>query len=423
MLWVLMLPWLPPALRPHQPTPRPALANLEPWHYSVVRFEWDALRYGASRSGSRAFHRLSVSARLDLIRDYLEVEAQRQALERRLRQLEENPDGSMPSHWDATQRHRDQLVAYQTRNRALLEHAIQWLIREELAAAGITSITRTFPPVQFQIIEPPLLLTFSPRHEIQSIRFAYLSADTPWAEIERYEDFVLSDFDLSAHVTRVGGVATYPTTVLSEFVRLEFLLDVVAHEWSHTYLLFQPLGVRYFSSIPLRTLNETVATLFGREIARRIMLRHFRDLIPEPSPPAPTSEETEEDSFDFRDAMHRTRVGTDELLAAGRVVEAERYMERRRRFINAQGYRLRKLNQAYFAFHGTYATSPSSSSPIGPKLTELRALSPDLASFMDVARRFRRVSDLDAALQHARQRDPEAAARYAESVRDAPTAP
>ena len=41
-----------------------------------------------------------------------------------------------------------------------------------------------------------------------------------------------------------------------------------------------------------------------------------------------------------------------------------------------QGYVIRKLNQAYFAFHGSYAVGTSATDPIGGKLRSLR-LAPD----------------------------------------------
>jgi hypothetical protein len=57
-------------------------------------------------------------------------------------------------------------------------------------------------------------------------------------------------------------------------------------------------------------------------------------------------------------------------------------MEQRRKFLAENGYYIRKINQAYFAFNGLYADTPASRSPIGPKMTELRQLSPSLGDFL-----------------------------------------
>jgi hypothetical protein len=58
-------------------------------------------------------------------------------------------------------------------------------------------------------------------------------------------------------------------------------------------------------------------------------------------------------------------------------------MESRRLVFLQNGYLLRKLNQAYFAFHGSYALSPGSIDPTGPQIRQLRAASPTLKSFLD----------------------------------------
>ena len=75
----------------------------------------------------------------------------------------------------------------------------------------------------------------------------------------------------------------------------------------------------------------------------------------------------------------------DELLAEGKVEEAEAYMEERRQFFWVNGYRIRKLNQAYFAFYGAYADTPGEqgADPIGPALLAIREDSDSLAEFMD----------------------------------------
>jgi len=46
------------------------------------------------------------------------------------------------------------------------------------------------------------------------------------------------------------------------------------------------------------------------------------------------------------------------------------------------GYNIRKLNQAYFAFRGTYASNPASVSPINEQMQEMRRLSPSLRAFI-----------------------------------------
>ena len=52
------------------------------------------------------------------------------------------------------------------------------------------------------------------------------------------------------------------------------------------------------------------------------------------------------------------------------------------------GYAIRVLNQAYFAFHGTYAESPASSSPIGAQVRRFRQHSESAGDFVLRIREF-----------------------------------
>jgi hypothetical protein len=100
----------------------------------------------------------------------------------------------------------------------------------------------------------------------------------------------------------------------------------------------------------------------------------------------PSSELDETQPFDFRAEMHETRVTADKLLAEGKIEEAEAYMEQRRQVFWQNGYLLRKLNQAYFAFHGAYADVPGGAAgedPVGPAVRALREQSDSLEDFLN----------------------------------------
>jgi hypothetical protein len=61
-------------------------------------------------------------------------------------------------------------------------------------------------------------------------------------------------------------------------------------------------------------------------------------------------------------------------------------MEERRELFWENGYLLRKLNQAYFAFHGAYADVPGGAAgedPVGPAVRALREKSDTLADFVN----------------------------------------
>ena len=73
-------------------------------------------------------------------------------------------------------------------------------------------------------------------------------------------------------------------------------------------------------------------------------------------------------------------------------------MEEKRQSFAEHGVYIRKLNQAYFAFYGTYADGPASSNPVGPKIERVWELTKDAGAFLKVMREIRSVPDLDRAI-------------------------
>ena len=76
------------------------------------------------------------------------------------------------------------------------------------------------------------------------------------------------------------------------------------------------------------------------------------------------------------------------MLAQGKVEEAEAYMEERRQLMADNGRFIRKINQAFFAFHGTYATSAASISPIDEQLRLLQSSTDSLEEFIKTVGEF-----------------------------------
>ena len=93
--------------------------------------------------------------------------------------------------------------------------------------------------------------------------------------------------------------------------------------------------------------------------------------------------QADESGFDFNHEMREIRKTVDTYLARGEVEQAEEFMEQKRQELASKGYYIRKLNQAYFAFHGVYADSPTSISPIGLELRKLRSQSASLKDFLE----------------------------------------
>ena len=74
-------------------------------------------------------------------------------------------------------------------------------------------------------------------------------------------------------------------------------------------------------------------------------------------------------------------------------------MEQKRQYLASKGYYIRKLNQAYFAFHGTYADRPAFISPIGLDLQELRERSDSVKDFLETAAAMTGRQDLKASIE------------------------
>jgi len=250
-----------------------------------------------------------------------------------------------------------------------------------------------FPPIDFEFAAPPRVLAISPRDRIYLESTRLLRSDLTTEDIEKVEQRWEAK-GVSALVVGVGGVGTYPSALPPE-ADYGDLLETVAHEWLHQYLFFRPLGSRYFSDPALATINETVANMAGRELGA-LVAEQYPLSASLPAGQAGAGETpTPNPGIDFNQVMRDLRREVDRLLAEGKVAEAESLMEEKRRFLADHGYFIRRINQAYFAFHGLYADTPASSSPIGPKLEELRQRSSSLGDFIHTAARITSEADLD----------------------------
>ncbi len=290
----------------------------------------------------------------------------------------------------------------------LVEAILQEQVAAVFAEQGMAFGGQVFPPPAFHFTPLPLALIVSPRDEIRQAAIYMLVGDLTLDQQVALEQRTAHGLDVSTLVTPVGGIGTYPTMV-AQSADLNWIVNVIAHEWAHNYFTLRPLGLLYDASPELRTMNETAATLIGDEVGPLVMRRYYPDLAP-PSPgfrnfidrALSPEEQPTEPGFDFRAEMRLTRVRADELLAQGKIEEAEAYMEQRRQVFWENGYRIRKLNQAYFAFHGAYNASPgggaSGADPVGPAVRLLRRRSASLAEFMTTIAWFSSVQDLRAYL-------------------------
>ncbi len=286
------------------------------------------------------------------------------------------------------------LYARQSELAPLAEAILQEQVSQVVAEIGLTAAGQPIPNIWYHSTPLPMALIVSPRDHIEQTANISVDTDLTLDEQVKLEEDVTQGLNVSSLVVQIGGVGVYPTMVMRS-TNLPWMLNTIAHEWIHNYLTLRPLGVLYAETPELRTMNETTASIAGDEIGALVIEKYYPELKPSASLPdfelvslpfdRPDPGSLVRPPFDFRAQMHETRINADALLAEGKIEEAEAYMEERRQVFLRNGYLLRKINQAYFAFHGAYADSPGGAAgedPVGPAVRALREQSDSLADFV-----------------------------------------
>jgi len=278
----------------------------------------------------------------------------------------------------------------------LVEDILQRQVANTLVKMGIPRLGEAVPPVLYHTSATPKSLITSPRDKIVQDVNLSLMAELTLEETNQLEDQIEASIGESALVVGTGGIGVYPTMIMRTS-DLRWVVNTIAHEWTHNYLSLRALGLNYETTPELRIMNETTASISGNEIGEEVLKTYYPELASGEGNSVKLAAPIEDDAFNFQAEMHETRVTVDEMLAQGMIDEAEAYMELRRQMFVDQGYIIRKLNQAYFAFYGAYADSPVSAAgddPVGEAVRQLRADSPSLATFLRAMGAMNSYSDL-----------------------------
>ena len=357
-----------------------------PYLYSLLDFEVENFlsKWVHRVASAMPWNSESDQEKRERLDEYLLLGEEIARLQEKLRHAGATRDGDSPE-LAATEARLASLEAAQASRRNGVEEFLEASISSVVDDVGLSGfLGLIWPPVDFRLGGPPKLLVTSPRDRIERTHDVLLGPGIGIDESEAVEEALLEEQDLSALVVQVGGLATYPASVFNNRP-LRWTLQTAAHEWLHHYLTFRPLGWNIFKSADMQTLNETLADIAGREIGDRVFQRLGGEIPSESAStglPLESLEGLGQGSFDFDREMRALRSRVDELLADGKIEEAEAYMEERRQVLVENGFPIRKLNQAYFAFHGTYAESPTSVSPIAGQLRALKETIPDLGDFI-----------------------------------------
>jgi hypothetical protein len=359
-------------------------------------FDWtlDALGIKISQSSlSSPFYFSEIDQHL-IVLDYIDLVDEITQQENLLKLIFSDPGVQDPFLQSQEKRDNlENLYDSQYRLAPIAEAILERQISEILQAQGVTLLGLPIPPVLFHISPLPNNIVISPRDNIQQSNSISLVSDLPVNEQVELENKIDNVLNVSSLVVPVGGIGSYPT-MIERSSSLVWISNTIAHEWIHNWLSFRPLGLRYGLNNEMRTMNETTASLVGDEIGKNLIGRFYPELTLEVKgnqfvniqTGRPDPNDLPMVQFDFRSEMHLTRVKVDKLLAEGKIDAAESYMESRRQIFWNNGYAIRKLNQAYFAFYGAYADIPGGAAgedPVGPAVRTLRAQSPTLRAFLE----------------------------------------
>jgi len=370
-----------------------ARAYTRPLEFDYTGWSLNALLIKLGTGMTGLPHYLDRPARKQIVMDYLFVTERLIRAEGQLDQIYADPTIADKETYSAHLRTEiEGLRAHQAELAPLAESVFQAQISALLDEQKLTAGGQPIPPVLYHTSPVPMGLIISPRDHIEQLSNISLRPDLPVDQRASLEEQVDKNLDVSSLVVPIGGVGVYPTMVMRT-TDVSWLLNVIAHEWTHNFLSLRPLGFLYGTDNQIRTMNETAASIVGNEISDLAIKRYYPELaqgsLPDYQPVSvkPVDNNPEEDPpFDFRAEMHATRVRADELLAEGKIEEAEAYMEARRQVFWDNGYTIRKLNQAYFAFYGAYADEPGGAAgedPVGPAVRALREQSDSLAAFLN----------------------------------------
>ena len=380
-----------------------SLNNFTRWEeFNFVSWVTSALVDKIASASLGLEHYLSDEQQSEIVLTYLEQLEKVQTLENSLEELNFAPE-SGGATGEQKELYEEFLAetARMHQYRRIAESILQNQTERALVGMGFGVGGQILPPLLFEVTDLPLNLIVSARNQIGTLGSVSLEGGMDALEKEALENAIYQELNLSALVEPVGGIGAYPSMVMRS-TSINWLTEVIAHEWTHNYLSFFPLGVRYFEDDQLRSMNETTANLAGIEVGRWVMIRFYPSytrLYYQPGrEPTTVRREGFGDSFNYRTQMRETRIVADYLLSIGEIEAAERYMEERREFFWQNGYHIRKINQAYFAFYGSYNDTPGGGAagddPVGPAVQQLRQQSSKLKTFIDAIKRVKSFDEL-----------------------------
>jgi hypothetical protein len=289
--------------------------------FDYVEWTLDALNLKVNQSSLDLVKFIEAPQSRVIVSDYIDQVSTVQQLKNQIDMIYADPEVQNPTSTSAVYREHLEVEERKLFNLAIIaESVLQNQVNATISMMGLSTGGQTLPPIAYHVSELPLNLVTSPRNEIKRIVDVSLQPGMTTEEKEVLESSIFNSLDISALVVPVGGIGAYPTMVM-QTTNLNWLIEVIAHEWMHNYLTLRPLGINYETSPEMTTINETTVSIAGKEISLEVLKAYYPELVPqqndEESQDSSISATPEPDAFDFRAEMRITRVTVDEMLTQG----------------------------------------------------------------------------------------------------------
>lgn len=213
-----------------------------------------------------------------IVIDYLIMIGQLQTLDYQIEQTYTNPTAHNADQRAQLDKQRTELVEKIHDLQPFVEPIIEDHVEVVLGELGFNVGGQVLPPVSFRFVVPPDILVISPRTTIQQDFSFSLRSLSPSETVEIEERVSTVSPTDSAFITGIGGVGIYPA-IVDETRYAAFAYEIVAHEWSHHYLIFYPSGLEYLAAPETRIINETTATVFGNAVGLIVLERFYSEEV------------------------------------------------------------------------------------------------------------------------------------------------
>jgi len=200
--------------------------------FDYVAWTLEAVETKLAQAALRTTDYLPEETRRQMVLAYLDLIADIQRREAELEALYANPEIADPASASSELRARlSFLYAQRERVGPLAEAILEEQIATVVAEMGLALGGQPLPAVLYHSTPLPLALIVSPRDTIRQDANISLTPEITIDQRAQLEAQVDAALNVSSLVVGIGGVGVYPTMVM-QTSDLNFLVEVVAHEWT-----------------------------------------------------------------------------------------------------------------------------------------------------------------------------------------------